>query len=192
MLPEKGSIFLNKILSATDRIYSMIDGVLSYSTIASVDQPTEPVDLNEVLKNIQTDLEVLIQEKNVTFLIDKLPTLEGSPVLLYQLFYNLINNSIKFSKKDEAPVIKLQCSSVSFETNQFVKIVLSDNGIGFDQENAERIFTTFIRLNSKDKYEGTGLGLALCKKIVQRHGGFISAKGEKNIGAEFTVLLPFN
>jgi signal transduction histidine kinase len=74
----------------------------------------------------------------------------------------------------------------------FGKIVLTDNGIGFAQEHAGRIFTTFTRLNSKDKYEGTGLGLALCKKIVQRHGGFILAKGEKNVGAEFTVLLPIN
>ncbi|MEX2230637.1 MAG: ATP-binding protein [Cyclobacteriaceae bacterium] len=81
---------------------------------------------------------------------------------------------------------------MNLENKQFAKIVVSDNGIGFDQENSEKIFKTFTRLNSKDKYEGTGLGLALCKKIVQRHGGFITASGQKNNGAEFAVLLPLN
>ncbi len=190
LLPEKGNNFLTKILSATDRMYSMIDGVLSYSTMAALSQPTQPVNLNEVFHHIQNDLEVLTLEKNATIISDALPTIEGAPVLLYQLFYNLVNNSLKFSKKDEPPVIKLKSFTETIEGNPFVKIVLSDNGIGFGEEDAERIFTTFTRLNSKDKYEGTGLGLALCKKIVHRHGGLISAKGTKNVGAEFTVLLP--
>jgi PAS domain S-box-containing protein len=190
LLPEKGNNFLNKILSATDRMYSMIDGVLSYSTMAAADQVPEMVDLNEILKDIQIDLEVLIQEKKATLDIAPLPTLQGASVLLYQLFYNLVNNSIKFSRADVPVVIKISSSALEIEGNKFVKIVVSDNGIGFEQEQAERIFTTFTRLNSKDKYEGTGLGLALCRKIVQRHGGFISARGEKNKGAEFVILLP--
>jgi PAS domain S-box-containing protein len=192
LLPEKGGTFLTKILSATDRMYSMIDGVLSYSTMAAADQPAEKVNLNTILKNIENDLEVLIHEKKATIEVEKLPTLEGAPVLLYQLFYNLINNSIKFSRADVLPVIKIKSIIIELENNQFAKIIVSDNGIGFEQENAEKIFTTFTRLNSKDKYEGTGLGLALCKKIVQRHGGFISARGEKSNGAEFTILLPLN
>jgi light-regulated signal transduction histidine kinase (bacteriophytochrome) len=164
--------------------------VLSYSTMSAAEQPSQPVDLNEVLRNIQTDLEVLISDKKATITFDELPVIEGAPVLLYQLFYNLINNSIKFSKENEPVKIKITSSMTSLEENQFAKIVLSDNGIGFEQEQAERIFTTFTRLNSKDKYEGTGLGLALCKKIVQRHSGFISARGDKGNGAEFTILLP--
>ena len=192
LLPEKGDIFLNKILTATDRVYSMIDGVLSYSTMTSEDQSSEMVDLNEVLKNIETDLEVLINERKAKLIIKKLPTIEGAPVLLYQLFYNLVNNSIKFAKKTEPPVITVNHSIVNIEDQKFASIVLSDNGIGFDQQNAERIFSTFTRLNSKDRYEGTGLGLALCRKIAQRHGGSISAKGEKDKGAEFTVLLPLS
>jgi PAS domain S-box-containing protein len=190
LLPEKGKSFLNKILSATDRMYAMVEGVLSYSTMSAAEQASEPVDLNEVLRNIQTDLEVLITEKDATITFDKLPVIEGAPVLLYQLFYNLINNSIKFSKQNEPVLINITSSVASVEGNKFAKIVVTDNGIGFDQEQAESIFTTFTRLNSKDKYEGTGLGLALCKKIVQRHSGFISASGESGKGASFTILLP--
>jgi PAS domain S-box-containing protein len=190
LLPDKGNSFLNKILSATDRMYAMVEGVLSYSTMSAAEQASQLVDLNDVLKNIQNDLEVLIAEKNATITFDNLPVIDGAPVLLYQLFYNLINNSIKFSKENEPVKISITSSTTNLEANRFAKIVVSDNGIGFEQEQAERIFTTFTRLNSKDKYEGTGLGLALCKKIVQRHSGFITARGERGKGAEFTILLP--
>lgn len=190
LLPEKGNGFLTKILSATDRMYAMVEGVLSYSTMSASEQSAESVDLNEVIKNIQNDLEVLILEKNATIKADELPVVEGAPVLLYQLFYNLINNSIKFSKENVPVVITIEASVTDLEGNRFAKIVVADNGIGFEQEQAEKIFTTFTRLNSKDKYEGTGLGLALCKKIVQRHSGFITARGERGKGAEFTILLP--
>ncbi|MEP7322237.1 MAG: ATP-binding protein [Saprospiraceae bacterium] len=192
LLPEKGNVFLNKILNATDRVYSMIDGVLSYSSITTEEHPTSRVDLNAILKNIESDLEILIEEKKATLVIGELPTIEGVPVLLYQLFYNLVNNSIKFSKSNEPPRIHIMSSMDKVDDKPFSKIVLRDNGIGFAPEQAEKIFTTFARLNRKDKYEGTGLGLALCKKIVQRHDGHIFARGETNIGAEFTILLPFN
>jgi len=103
ILPEKGNNYLTKILSATDRMYSMVDGVLSYSTMASFSQPTQQVNLNEVMHHIQSDLEVLIQEKHATIESDVLPTIEGAPVLLYQLFYNLVNNALKFSRENEPP-----------------------------------------------------------------------------------------
>jgi light-regulated signal transduction histidine kinase (bacteriophytochrome) len=189
-LSEKEGTYLNKILSATDRMYSMIDGVLLYSTMASIDQPEEEVDLSQLMKDIQNDLEVLISDKKAVFQVDQLPVVTGAPVLLYQLFYNLTNNSIKFSKVNQPPLIQVKSSITPFKDKPFTTIEFIDNGIGFDQEQADKIFATFTRLNSKDKYEGTGLGLALCRKIVQRHGGFISAKGEENKGACFTILLP--
>lgn len=189
-LPEKAKGFLDKILSATDRMYTMIDGVLSYSTFASVDQPIDFVDLNEIIAQIRQDLEVLIAEKKMVIHSDDLPKVPGASVLLYQLFYNLIKNSLKFSRADVSPLITISFSWLTVETMKLARIVVKDNGIGFDPEQSEKIFTTFTRLNSKDRYEGTGLGLALCKKIMQRHGGSITATGEPNAGAEFTILLP--
>jgi len=112
-------------------------------------------------------------------------------VLIYQLFYNLINNSLKFAKAEGLPVISVTADVVRADGTDMAAIAVSDNGIGFSQEHAGAIFHTFTRLNSKDKYEGTGLGLALCKKIVERHSGHISAAGEKGRGALFTVILPF-
>jgi PAS domain S-box-containing protein len=192
VLPPNAAAFLSKIHSATDRMYAMIDGVLAYSTLTSSEMPREAVDLNETLTNIRNDLEVLIQDKKAIVDVGPLPTIFGSPILLYQLFYNLLNNSLKFSKSDVIPVITISSALLYVDKARFEKVILRDNGIGFDQEDAERIFTTFTRLNSKDRYEGTGLGLALCKKIVHRHGGLISAKSQKGNGAEFTILLPLS
>jgi len=119
-----------------------------------------------------------------------LPTVEGMPALLHQLFYNLINNSLKFSKPGTDSLITIESQLIRQEGREFARITLRDNGIGYDNQYAESIFTTFTRLNSKDHYEGTGLGLALCKKIVLRHHGTIYARGEADKGAEFTILLP--
>jgi signal transduction histidine kinase len=110
--------------------------------------------------------------------------------LLYQLFYNLINNSIKFAKKDVPSTITLVSKTIIEEGNSFAVITLEDNGIGFEPKQAEQIFETFTRLNSKDSYEGTGLGLSLCKKIVERHGGSIVAIGSLAKGATFIIKLP--
>ncbi|MBT1702835.1 ATP-binding protein [Chryseosolibacter indicus] len=189
-LPEKANVFLSKILSASDRMYSMVNGVLSYSAITSLEQPLEKINLNKVFHDIELDLEVLIQEKRATIVYTDLPVIEGAPILIYQLWYNLINNSIKFSKQDQPPVINIASSVIEKDGKRFIKIILKDNGIGFEQQYAEAIFSTFTRLHPKDKYEGTGLGLSLCKKIAERHGGSISAKSKPNQGAEFTVLLP--
>ncbi|MES2629223.1 MAG: ATP-binding protein, partial [Bacteroidota bacterium] len=119
-----------------------------------------------------------------------LPVVQGAQVLLYQLFYNLINNSIKFAKPDVPPRITLSSELITSDNTVVARIALSDNGIGFNQGYAEQIFETFTRLNPKDKYEGTGLGLALCKKIVERHNGTITAKSEDNSGATFSITLP--
>ena len=189
LLPEKGQVFLNKVHHATDRAFSMIDGVLRYSTINTADHQLEHVDLNETIQNIRADLELIIQQKNAKIEIEKLPAIWGNELLIYQLFYNLINNSLKFSKESEHPIIHIS-SSHREEVPGFEEITITDNGIGFSNAHAEKIFETFSRLNSKDRYEGTGLGLALCKKIVERHNGKISASGTENIGAVFTILLP--
>lgn len=189
-LPDKGKNYLDKMEHASERMSSMIVGVLKYSSINETEQEISTVDVNEIIKHIETDLEVIIQQKNAVINKNNLPSLEGASVLIYQLFYNLINNSLKFSEKQ--PIINISSSIVNLDGTAYAKIIVDDNGIGFDEGFSEKIFEAFTRLNSKDKYEGTGLGLALCKKIVERHHGTISATSKENDGALFTIHLPLS
>lgn len=187
---ERSKTYVSKINSATDRMFAMIEGVLNYSVINASEQKIEPVNLNQVMKNIEIDLELLISQKNATIQYHDLPVVEGSSVLLYQMLYNLVNNSLKFSRPDVNPAIHLSSSAIDINEKQGAQIRLDDNGIGFEQEYAEKIFESFARLNSKDRYEGTGLGLSLCKRIVERHGGTITAQGQPGKGATFLINLP--
>jgi PAS domain S-box-containing protein len=180
--------YLHKILRSADRMSSMIDGVLTYSSVNASEAKIEAIDLNTIIESIIVDLEVVISKKNGSITFHQLPTIEGSEVLLYQLFYNLINNSLKFSKADVPPDIKVRVRSSALPEE--VVLTVTDNGIGFDKQYADRIFESFTRLNTKDQYEGTGLGLSLCKKIVQRHGGSIQAFSEDGEGATFIISLP--
>lgn len=190
LLGERGNHFINKMIHATNRMYAMIDGVLDYASMSGGEHNMQPVDLNRTIKHIQVDLELLISDKHATIDFRNLPTLHGNPDLLYQLFYNLINNALKFARAGIDAKISITAATTNRDGIAYDEISVSDNGIGFDQGYAEKIFGTFVRLNSKDRYEGTGLGLALCKKIVDRHKGFISAKAKQNAGAEFKILLP--
>lgn len=187
-LSEIASQYLQKIQTAAERMQSMIDGVLLYSSLTEKAQQVESVDMNRLLNDIIIDLEILIGQKHATIEVSQLPTINGFPVLLYQLFYNLLNNSLKFSRPGVKPLIKIFARPL--EKTKMIEIVVGDNGIGFDAMFAEEIFKTFTRLNTKDQFEGTGLGLALCKKIVERHGGTISASSQEGSGAEFTVTIP--
>jgi len=190
VLSEKSKVYLDKILSSADRMSTMIEGVLNYSVQNGSEQINEAIDLNVIFDEITNDLELLIQQKNAIIQCEQLPVIEGDHVLIHQLFYNLINNSLKFTDTAKHPVININNEAITVGNKPFSRITISDNGIGFDQQQSERIFDTFTRLNSKDKYDGTGLGLALCKKIVQRHHGSITAEGESGKGASFTICLP--
>jgi PAS domain S-box-containing protein len=188
LFSEKSKTYLEKINTATDRMSAMIEGVLNYSVLNANEQCIEPVDLNEILKNIEADLELLIAEKEARLQYEKLPVIEGSSVLLYQLFYNMVNNSLKFSRPGTPPLIRITATEDNDKARTRIRI--DDNGIGFEQEYAERIFESFTRLNSKDQFEGTGLGLSLCKRIAERHGGHIQAEGRPGVGARFIITLP--
>lgn len=190
VLPERAGLYLSKIASAADRMIAMIEGVLQYSTIQAIPEVKEWIDLTELLDTIESDLEVLFQQKNATLIHGPLPRVNGVPVMIYQLFYNLINNAMKFAQADRSPVIELFADEVSVAGQAFHRIIVKDNGIGFEADEAEKIFDTFARLHPKDIYDGTGLGLSLCRKIVERHGGMISASSEPGQGSEFTILLP--
>ncbi len=189
-LPHAALTFLNKIMQATFRMGAMIDGVLAYSNLNSNEQPLEQIDLNDVFDQIESDLELMIQESGAKIRREELPTVEGARVLLYQLFYNLINNALKFSRYADKPLIVIESRITEGAGKRIANLTVKDNGIGFDTAQADRIFEAFARLNSKDKFEGTGLGLALCKKIAERHHGSINAAGVKGEGAAFVVRLP--
>jgi PAS domain S-box-containing protein len=192
LIPEKAISYLIRIQNASDRMYAMIEGVLNYATVSSAEEAVEAVDLNETIKTIQGDLEMPIQQKNASIEYGELPVIRGAAILIYQLFYNLINNSLKFCRKEVAPVITIYSTMVREGGKDFVNIEVKDNGIGFDQGQAVNIFNSFSRLNSKDKFEGTGLGLSLSKKIVERHGGSIYASGVPGEGATITIKLPYH
>jgi signal transduction histidine kinase len=191
-LPEEAKKFLSKIQHATERMSMMIEGVLTYSILNSNEQTITQVDLNEVFDNIEADLEVAIERAGAEFRRDKLPTLEGAHVLLYQLFYNLVNNALKFSAEVDKPLIVIASRLTEWAGKRIAEVTVRDNGIGFDQDQSHRIFEAFARLNSKDRFEGTGLGLALCKKIAERHRGSITATSVKGQGAVFIVRLPLS
>ncbi|PBJ07985.1 ATP-binding protein [Flavobacterium sp. ACN6] len=187
---DKSINYLNKIDHASLRMNNIIEGILSYSTIDKSKTSIQNIDLNAIIESIKTDLELIIKEKGALLIANDLPEIQGAPILITQLFYNLLQNALKFSKADQPPRVIISCSKSEINGENAVQIIIKDNGIGMDPAFSEKIFTAFERLNSKDQYEGNGLGLSLCRKIVKRHHGTITAYGEKDNGAVFTVTLP--
>ncbi|MEJ7766944.1 MAG: PAS domain S-box protein [Chitinophagaceae bacterium] len=199
VIPKGATQYLNKINIASERLYNIVDGILNYASARGVKNELVPVSLREIIKTIESDLEVLIEEKNVVIKYKYLNEVNGINFLIYQLFYNLISNSLKFSRTGVQPVIeiftkkvygaKLEMEAVD-KKREFLQVVVKDNGIGFKQQYAVQIFNTFARLNNKTEYEGTGLGLSLCKHIIERHNGYIIAEGREGEGATFNVFFP--
>jgi PAS domain S-box-containing protein len=191
---------LQKIHASADRMSGLIQSLLEYSRITNASFRFEKLDLNNLLPSILTDYELLIEQKGATIEIDPLPTIEAMPLQMNQLFFNLIGNSLKFTKRGVAPYIKIKAEPLPEEGKQqwpeltvnaaYTMITVQDNGIGFDPGFASKIFTVFQRLNDRSSYGGYGIGLALCKKVVQLHGGIIFADAALNKGATFTVILP--
>lgn len=190
LLKEKSKKYFDKLEQSAQRMQNIIEGILAYSTINKSIQTVEKINLNEIIENIKTDLELIIKEKGAILITRELPDIEGAPILIHQLFYNLIQNALKFSKPDQPPRVTIKSSIIKGNGSDFLKIIIKDNGIGLEPVYAERIFNDFERLHSKDEYEGNGLGLSLCRKIAKRHNGTISASGKKDNGAVFTVSLP--
>lgn len=182
--------YLDKVYHSAERMQTIIEGILSYSTINKKTQPVENINLDAIIENTKIDLELIIKEKDAKIIASKLPDIEGAPILIQQLFYNLINNALKFSKANQQPIVTIASVIINKDDKELLQISIKDNGIGLDSSHYEKIFTAFERLHSKDQYEGNGLGLALCRKIVKRHNGDIRAIGEKDNGAEFIITLP--
>lgn len=194
-LPEESRKYLDKIISSSQRMRSMASDILNYSGLSTNAQAFDEVDLDAVIAEILDDYELLLQERNARVVVEGLPVIEGNRGQIKQVFQNLISNSIKFSRNDQPPEIRIFCNpagSANGTTAEFAfcHIVVADNGIGFEKEYQERIFSLFERLNNKDKYEGSGIGLSITRKIVERHHGTISAESTPGEGARFTISLP--
>ena len=186
-LSAKSEVFLEKIIASSERMRTMITDILSYSRLSTSDSDFSPVDLREVVAEILDDYEILIKEKGATFLIEDLPEVEANRGQIKQVFQNLISNSLKFSQKNKAPVIEVSSYEVANGTHC---LTITDNGIGFDEQYREKIFSLFERLNTKDKFEGSGIGLAITKKIIDKHNGTITALSQAGEGASFMITLP--
>lgn len=185
-LSEQSFTYLNKIQSAANRMNDLIEAVLLYSNVIDDDRLFEPTDLNTIIYDVIDDLEILITSKNAVINHAGLPVIKAIPVQMRQLFLNLISNALKYSKKHEAPQVNI---SYKRETEGHTFLV-KDNGIGFEEAYSGKIFEVFQRLQKNKEYEGTGIGLALCKKIAEAHKGTIHAESELGVGSSFIVHLP--
>jgi signal transduction histidine kinase len=185
--------YFKKIIDSSRRMQVLINDLLSLSRDATSSPDFKPVDLNILLKEIVTELEVQIEKNNAQVRIDKLPIINAIPSLMRQLFYNLINNAIKFRKETVDPVISIE-SRVRVGTGashkNYYNIIVADNGIGFDPKYKEEIFLVFKRLHSYHEFEGSGVGLSICKKIVEKHSGSIIAESIPGEGSTFIIELP--
>jgi signal transduction histidine kinase len=197
---EKSKLYLSKINSASERMLMLIRDILAISQLSKTAVVYERVDLNETLAEILKDFELLIEQKGCVVENETLPTIDAIPVQMNQLFSNLISNAIKFTRDGTKLCLNIKCgvadSSIRREfpnlrpSSRYFVISFIDNGIGFNQSNADQIFNIFQRLHTRQEYEGTGMGLAMCKKIAENHGGHIHAKSSPGEGATFTVILP--
>jgi light-regulated signal transduction histidine kinase (bacteriophytochrome) len=176
---------MNYVLDGTSRMQALINDLLQFSRVNRKGNPFKEVDLNEVLKIAITHLTARIEENRARVIVDKMPRLKGDNFQLIRLFQNLIDNAIKFKRTETEPEIKI---SVEERGNEFVFSV-ADNGIGIEDKFYNRIFVIFQRLHTRDEYEGTGIGLAVCKKIVERHGGEIWVKSEEGKGSTFYFTI---
>jgi two-component system CheB/CheR fusion protein len=197
----EASVLIDKISIAAQRMSALIDDVLNFSKVldASV---FEQVDLNGILQNVIGDFDLQIEQKSAIITHDKLPVLQAVPLQMNQLFYNLLGNALKFSKPEVSPVIHISCSVLApgevprhlhlDDSASYCEIIFQDNGIGIDMQFTEQIFMIFQRLNAREHFEGTGIGLALCKKIVLGHQGEIYVTSAETRGTQFHIILPFD
>ena len=198
-LSTSGRDCLERMLGASRRMEALIDGLLAYSRLGARTSPRAAVDLSEVVQAVLSDLEVQVRKVGGRVETGDLPTVEADPTQMRQLLQNLIGNALKFHRPDEPPVVKVHGEVLGAEgtpaasgapMERHCRIIVEDNGIGFDEKYAERIFEVFQRLHGRAAYEGTGVGLAICRRIVERHHGSIVARGSPGQGATFVVTLP--
>jgi signal transduction histidine kinase/DNA-binding response OmpR family regulator len=196
-LDPQVSVYVDKIVASSARMTNLINDLLDFSRL-SAESKFQHSDLNDIINGIEADLEVLINEKHAIFNIGKLPQIEVVPGLIRQVFLNMMVNALKFTRLDQAPIVNISAELIARKDvngladvhGNYCRIIISDNGIGFEEIYLEKIFAIFQRLHSREEYEGTGIGLAIAKKIVDKHNGLITAKSKVGEGASFIVVLP--
>jgi PAS domain S-box-containing protein len=193
--PSDAKDYFNRIMRSVTRMQNLIEALLDYSRTNNAETIFVKTDLNKIIQEVKNNLGDMLEEKKAILEISSFPTLTVIPIQLTQLFANLLSNALKYSKTGIAPIIKISAEIVSLPEyglpdEKFWKISVEDNGIGFEQQYESRIFELFQRLHSRSEYEGTGVGLSICKKIVMNHQGFINAIGRPGIGSTFNFYLP--
>jgi signal transduction histidine kinase len=198
-IDDESKLYISKIQHSAESMQNLIKDILTFSKISIEQESFQQTNLHDVLNDVLVDISGYIKEKNGAVIVGELPTLYVNPGLIKPLFQNIIHNALKYGKKDVAPLIKIHSRHSTDDdqdqpktSNKYCRIYIEDNGIGFEQKYAEQIFGMFKRLHSKTDFEGTGIGLALCKKIVEEHNGFISAKSIVNEGSTFIISLPLS
>ncbi len=194
---EKAVQYISRTIHAADRMTTLISDLLDYSRLSANVEPGQ-CDLEEIIKQVLVDLDYLSAEKKAQFIVGDLPVICGIPGQFRQLFQNLIGNALKFSKKEVAPVIEIAAERIATKAfdakpsadGNFWRICIQDNGIGFDEMYLDKIFIIFQSLHHRDKFDGTGIGLAIAKKIMERHQGLITAQSKSGEGARFILILP--
>jgi two-component system, NtrC family, sensor kinase len=184
-LDETGQDYLKRLTSSANRLQELIRDIRAYSKVTGNPSPFKNLNVEKTVQEAISDLEFQIQDTGATIQIGNLPSLEADPHLIHLLFQNLLSNALKYRNADK-PVIKIS----SMEVEGSLQITVKDNGIGFEEKYADQIFKPFKRLHKRNEYEGTGMGLAICKKIVERHGGTITAKSTPKKGSTFIIDLP--
>jgi signal transduction histidine kinase len=202
VLASEGQEYITRMDNAARRMETLINDLLSFSRVTRSDLQLEQTDLNQIIAEVIADMDAVDRTKARIVLFDKLPVIEAIASQMRQLFQNLFNNALKFIFPGRTPEVVVRCRQIVgtelpekyalMPTKDYCIIEIEDNGIGFDQSNADRIFTIFQRLHGRSEFGGTGVGLSICKKIVDNHQGTIFAQGESNKGAIFTVVLPLN
>ncbi|MEM9355593.1 MAG: PAS-domain containing protein [Pseudomonadota bacterium] len=193
-LPDQGRMYIEKMMNAATRMRTLINDLLSYSRVATQANPFSKVDLKKVLNEVVSDLQIRIEETGADISCDSLPEIDADPTQMRMLFQNLLSNALKFRRPDVDPVIRIEADVVPSDTGSVadgrMQLRVSDNGIGFQNQYKDQIFKIFQRLHGRMEYEGTGVGLATVRKIVERHGGTLDADGRPGVGATFILDLP--
>lgn len=197
LLPETGQHYLRRMQSAASRMQTLINDLLAFSRITTKAQPYVRVNLQSVLQEVLADLEVHLQQTQAQVEVGSLPEIDADPLQMRQLLQNLISNALKFHQPDRPPQIRIEARQLPpaipdqpQSHSPRCQILVQDQGIGFDEKYLDRIFTVFQRLHYRNEYEGTGVGLAICRKIAERHGGEITATSQPGVGSTFIVTLP--